>query len=307
MARLNRLYGKLKTREDWLYTEDFTFRGTPQLDPSSTTIQKVDVVFDNVNLNLSEIQGANAAYLVLRHLYVAVRKNRVYQESLKGYSWSNFQTHSVPSSAVNDVFNYTITGLPYDMTQLKKLLFSTVTTGITIKTVRIKSTVQSEWVNLALAPITAPSGIDMESIFGPGGFHAHSRNVTGEGIDIEITADNTAGAKDYSFVAYGQSDTSQTNQWLVQYQDRTQQLHNIGIFDDLQFAKDFQVDRIIPVAITDPTRKDFGQVIFSPVIAGEDYYVTGDQYNVVLNCSIAYLLPEDVVTRDMNFSYKENR
>lgn len=303
LRQLNQLYGKLKTPYDWQFTEDFSFRATPQFDPSTSPSveQNVEVDFSqqgNIEIDINKVQGAVAAFLVIRHVYINVRKNRVYHESLKGYSWSNFITHTVPSSAGNDVFTQTISGLPYAMTNLKKLLFSTVTTGISINTVEIKSTVQTEWVNLALAPITAPSGIDMEAIFGGAeGFPAHSRNVTGQGIDIRVTASNTAGNKDYTFVAYGTSDTSQNNQWLVQYRDVTGKLHNIGIYDDSLKAVDFHVDRIIPVPLTDATRQKYGFIVFTPILSGEDYYSTGDQYNIVVNASVAYVMPQDLLDR----------
>lgn len=300
MSRLNSIYGRLKTRDDWQYTEDFTFTASPQLDGSSNNIQKIDISFNIADLDLNAIQGASAAYLVLRHVYMAVKKNRVYYESLRGYAWSGFLGHTVPGSTSGDIYQTTINPSPYGMTYARKLKFATIPSGITITKVEIAPTVQNtNFADLALASFTSVQDIDLESYFGSGyGLTANNRNTLAPGIDLRITANNSnAGSQQYVIVLYGTGDTDQSLQWLVRYKDIVGQYHNIGIFDDYERTKDFNVNRIIPVPITDPTSTSFGSLEFTDVYRGEDYYNDGNLYTIVVNAAIAYLVSDDLTSQ----------
>ncbi len=292
----NRLYDKLKTREGWRYTEDFSYTAQPLLVPSTVIPQPLPISFQNVLLDLNAVPGNVAAYLVLRHVYMSVKKSIPYNSNLRGFSWSGFQNVTVPASASGNVQAFTINPSPFGMEYAKKLLISSVPAGITITKVEIcpASNAPSGYVDLATGNITSPNGIDLESIFGTGyGLPANSRLAGTPGINVRFTSNNTNGSPTaFGYALYGLADTAQNSQYLVQYQDRNGGIHNVGIFDDRQYAQDFLVDRIIPIPITDPTRSDYGNLLFTTIIAAYDYYPGGDFYNVVLNASIAYLLPE---------------
>lgn len=300
MSVLNSIYGKLKSREDWKFTEDFTLIANAQLDASSNILQQIPISFKNANLDLNAIQGASAAYLVLRHIHVAVKKNRIYHESTRGYAWSGFLGHTVPASTTGDIYQTTINPSPYGMTYARKLKFATIPAGVTITKVEIAPTLQnSNFVDLATGNFTTPQDIDLEAYFGAGyGLTANSRNTLAPGIDVRITANNTNGSgSQFIIVVYGTADTDQSSQWLVQYIDNVSQPHNVGMFDDYSRAMNFAVDRIIAIPITDPTKQDYGNLLFTNVYRGEDYYNDGNLYTIVINASIAYLVSDDLSTQ----------
>lgn len=288
MSPFNRLYGSMRTREDWQFTDDLTAYTQWGLDLTKSTGQVVPLIFNNTNqnyyLNLQQVPGNVGCYPFIRYIDVTNQKSPLFRKNIGLFQDVNNSVTFPASSTTTQTSN--ISGID----QARQLLFNTIPANVTITDIQIAQNGGSSYRDLFNQPITAGGTIvDLESYFGS--FNGMSSNP-GIGYTLKITANNTnASSSNVNFTLFGTTQKAQNNTWLIDYQDAHNQLHRIGTFDDQLISKTFYLNRLIPVPITDPTTPNFGTLLFTLLRSDQSYY-TIETYCVVTSMSLAYMLPE---------------
>ncbi len=304
---LSEFYGGLKTPEDWLHTEDITFqsRTSMNINLANGAIQKVPVTFPNFpQIDLQGDPGAMAAFLVLRRLSIgAERASFARSQEWQWASQAN-PVLSINANASNQLIVTTFGSGPVPSglaggnitpVALRRIHFGTIPTGVTITKVEVQPSWGATYDDLHIVGTIATNteidiGAYYDARFGLKNVFANGPGATI--INVRFTCSNTnASVQTVNVFFWGSQIGVDWAQWLVQYQDWTGVLHDIGSYDDLADpARAFILDRIIPVPLTDSgqgTAKGFGSLNFT-MNNSAPFYAGTSFYDITLNASLAY-------------------
>lgn len=305
MPSTNQYTDQYRVPEGWRYTEDISFQTQAQLTfglPGST--QEVPITFDQPPLRLySSVPDATHAFLVMRLLHIDVV--RPLPHFIPTWQWNRSldDTFTLPASSTGFVttLSYSSGPAPSGDTTLaiavplamRKIVFGTPPSGVTITKVEVKPGWSSNYDNLHLtSPITG--SIDLASFYdGQWGLINNFMTIeTPTTCTVRITANNTNGSSTIvPFQIYGSQRGFQWAQWKIEYQPPQGGVYVISEFDDHDTpSRSIVLDKLIPLQITDPGIVDFGKFIWT---ANNQIPWTGlsSSYNLMMTATVAYLLP----------------
>ncbi len=308
MADYATFYDVLRTQNGWLYTEDIPFFLTKSMTINlvAGTVVSIPIKFTNFPiLSLNQHPGAIEAYLVLRRL--AINARRFIPQRYLDWDWipavekpvvylaSTTSTITVSFSAGTGPTGDTLA--KFVPIALRRMQFNAQPAGVTINKVEVKAGWSGTFDDLNITAFTGLTIINLTDFYDAknGIINRFVTSGSTPTIDIRITYTNTGAQANSTWHIYGMQQGIDWAQWTVQYQDWQQIVHNIGGYDDIQTpTKEFILDRLIPVAITDNgqvnTQNSWGNLLFT-MNASLPYYLLTAQYDIMLNASIAYKMP----------------
>lgn len=298
---------QFRVADGWKNTEDISFEVQAQLTFGSPgTVQEVPIVFEQSPLRLyTGVPDATHAYLVMRLLHIDVV--RPLPHFIPTWEWNRAldDTFTLPASSTGfqTVISYASGPAPSGDTTLaiavplamRRIVFGTPPSGVTITKVEVKPGWSSNYDNLHLtSPITG--SIDLATFYDSqwGLVNNFMTILTSTTCNMRVTANNTNGTSTaVPFQIYGSQRGFQWAQWKIEYQPPNGGVYVITEFDDHDTpSRTIVLDKLIPLQITDTGITDFGKFIFT---ANNQIPFTGlsSSYNIMLTATVAYLVPDD--------------